>query len=106
MLDFVKSEACVLCDAACKDLLCTGCAANGAAALFALRVRQHVLERRHERVLRHCMQCCAAHERRVQCRSLDCSHLYARLRLEKQSGTAQAHCARAAAELGTSGLEW
>ena len=39
------------------------------------------------------------HERRVDCRSLDCPHLYTRLKLARQHGVAVEHARRAADDL-------
>jgi hypothetical protein len=59
-----------------------------------LLTRQRQLEARHDRLERHCMGCCASHERRVECRSLDCPHLFSRLKLERQCQASAEHSRR------------
>jgi hypothetical protein len=89
---YFSSEACVLCDSACRRLLCDACAiGGGAAAAFALLTRRRLLEVRATRVVRHCMQCAGEHERHVECVSVDCPTLYARLRIGAQAAAARAH---------------
>lgn len=89
---YFASEACVLCDASCRRLLCDDCAVGGGpAAAFTLLTRRRLLERRATRVVRHCMECEAEHGRNVECVAVDCPTLYARLRIGAQAAAARAH---------------
>ena len=93
-----QSEACVLCDAPCaaRQVVCNACAAAGAAAHNALRLRQRTLEERRLRLLRHCAQCAAASPASelhvgAECAALDCEVLYARLKTARHAAVAEEH---------------
>ena len=109
MLQYCKSEHCVLCDAQCKGVLCESCVSRGAPAYFTLSTRQRQLERRHDLLVQHCMRCMGSHERTIHCVSLDCQHLYARLKLERQQLTAREHCLQgghAFSDAAVANLNW
>ena len=59
--------------------------------LAVLATRRRLLDERVSLVQRHCLGCCAVRAGPVECRNLDCPHLYARLKLERQRATAVAH---------------
>lgn len=103
MLQYCQVEHCALCDAQCKGVICAECKQGGGAgagaALVALRQRQRQLEQQLHQVTRHCMRCCAVHRKPIECRSLDCAHLYTRVKLERQQRTAQEHVHKAIEEL-------
>ena len=87
----------MLCDAPCaaRQVVCNACAAAGAAAHNALRLRQRTLEERRLRLLRHCAQCAAARRRAsstsAPSAALDCEVLYARLKTARHAAVAEEH---------------
>ena len=66
----------------------------------ASRFRQQQLERRLDTAEQHCMRCCSAHERQVECVSLDCPHLYASIKLRRQHRAASTHVAEVLRAMG------
>ena len=105
MLQWAQSAHCVLCDAHCTEqqTICAACAASPATATCVLQLRRNTAERQLDAIERHCMRCAGVHERQVaaKCRSLDCPHLYTRLRLSRQLSAATGHFAQATAALST-----
>ena len=55
-----------------------------------------LLERRVFSLVQHCLRCTAAHDGPLECRNLDCPHLYSRVKLERQHATAAEHLRLAA----------
>ena len=109
-----ESEHCVLCDAPARPVgghctLCDTCRAQMPSALLTLQTRHTELERRCEQIQTHCASCAGVGrthgEWKSECRSIDCPHLYTRLKLERQRGTAREHLARALAELPPTAMD-
>ena len=59
----------------------------------ALQLRLRAAQQQFDAAERHCMRCARVHERAVaaECRSIDCSHMYARLKLERHLRAAEKH---------------
>ena len=97
MLQYTHSASCVLCDNQCKDThaMCATCAADPLRAGCALQLRRRAAQQQLDAAERHCMRCARVHERGVaaECRSLDCAHMYARLKLTRQLHAAEKHAA-------------
>ena len=104
ILTWARSAHCVLCDGLCTEqqTLCASCAARPAVAACVLQLRLNQVGRRLDALDKHCMRCARVHERQAaaECRSLDCPHLYTRLKLTSQLRTAEGHAA-SIAELST-----
>ena len=100
---WAQSAHCVLCDALCTEqqTICSSCAATPAVAACVLQLRLSTAERQLDAIERHCMRCAGVHERQgaAKCRSLDCPHLYTRLKLSRQLSAATGHAAKATATL-------
>ena len=77
--------------AQCRELLCASCASDPPTASLVLSTRHRLLEQRTELMRTHCLACIADPRAPIECRNLDCPHLYARLKLERQRATATAH---------------
>ena len=88
IVGYFESEHCVLCDKRCRRLLCDECEGDRAAVAVALATRRRLVESRYDAVVRHCLSCAGVRDGPVECRNLDCPHLYARLKLERQCATA------------------
>lgn len=91
IVGYFESNHCILCDNQCTELLCTGCSSDRTTALVALSTRRHLLEQRVDQLVRHCMSCSGVRDQPVDCRNLDCPHLFTRLKLERQHTAATAH---------------
>jgi DNA polymerase zeta len=103
LLGFLESNHCVLCDKQCRTLLCDDCRAQPADATVMLTSRLRLVERRHAQLMRHCLACTGARDVErdgsVECRNLDCPHLYTRLKLGRHRATAADHLRAALQEL-------
>ena len=84
IVGYFDSENCVLCDRQCRGLLCAECSADRASAMVALAMRRGLVERRYDLLVRHCLECAGVRDGPVECRSLDCPNLYARIKLEEK----------------------
>ena len=95
MLQHLNSAHCVLCDGLCNDTqtMCATCAADPVRAGCALQLRLRSAQQQLDAAERHCTRCARVHERAValECRSIDCSHMYARLKLTRQLRAAEKH---------------
>lgn len=97
IVGYMKSNHCVLCDQQCREILCDGCLGDGTSAMLTLAARQRIVQRRFDDIVRHCLSCARVRSGPVECRNLDCPHLYARLKLQRQNETAAAHAQEALA---------
>jgi hypothetical protein len=102
ILDWAQSAHCVLCDGLTRQdqTLCAACAARPQVAACALQLRLGAVGRQLDALVQHCMRCAGLQRQAaVECRSLDCPHLYTRLKLSRQLRTAEGHAATGIAEL-------
>ena len=94
IVGYFDSENCVLCDKQCRRLLCNECSSDRTAATLALATRRRLVEERYDQIVRHCLHCADVRDGPVECRNLDCSNLYARIKLARHAATAAAHVER------------
>ena len=108
MFRYLESNNCVLCDERCRppSVLCAACLEQQLEASHALMARMRVVGRRYDMLVRHCIGCTGVRnggiggqagtsvQDSVDCRNLDCPHLYSRIKLSRQFAAAQEHVAR------------
>ena len=91
IVGYFESSHCILCDKPCPALLCAECADDRLTSTVALTTRRNLLEARVHALVAHCLRCSAARVGPIECRNLDCPHLYSRLKLQRQYTTAVDH---------------
>lgn len=91
LLGHMHSAHCAVCDALSATLLCEACAADRGTALYLLASRRRTVESRLAAITAHCHACSGGEGGRVDCRSLDCAHLFTRLKLARQRAVAVQH---------------
>ena len=100
IVGYFESSHCILCDKPCPALLCAECADDRLTSTVALTTRRNLLEARVHALVAHCLRCSAARVGPIECRNLDCPHLYSRLKLQRQYTTAVDHLGSLAIRAG------
>ena len=100
IVGYFESSHCILCDKPCPALLCAECADDRLTSTVALATRRNLLEARVHALVAHCLRCSAARVGPIECRNLDCPHLYSRLKLQRQYTTAVDHLGSLARRAG------
>lgn len=103
LFGYLESSHCVLCDNQCRALLCDDCRSRPVDAAFLLTARLRLVEQRHSQITRHCLACTNAHDvdrsGTIECRNLDCPHLFSRLKLDRHRSAASSQQRIALTEL-------
>ena len=100
IVGYFESSHCILCDKPCPALLCAECSDDRLTSTVALTTRRNLLEARVHALVAHCLRCSAARVGPIECRNLDCPHLYSRLKLQRQYTTAVDHLGSLARRAG------